>query len=68
MPNINLKAASEGVQGRLSRNDAATYLGFAPKTLAEWQRLGMGPPSHKVGGRRFYRVVDLNAYIRGEAS
>ncbi len=51
--------------GRLSRNDAAKYLGRAPKTLAEWARLGTGPRSFLVGGRRFYPLADLQAFAGG---
>jgi len=54
--------------GRLDRANAAKYLGLAPKTLAEWQRLGRGPLSRKVGGRRFYLLDDLVAFARGEAA
>lgn len=52
--------------GRVSRNEAARLLGFTSKTLAEWHRLGVGPKSVLVGGRRFYFVDDLMAYARGE--
>jgi hypothetical protein len=48
--------------GRVSRQDAAAYLGRRPKTLAEWQRLGLGPMPRKVGGRVFYRLEDLEAF------
>ena len=54
--------------GRASRHDAAAFLGFKPKTLAEWHRLGIGPRSRKVGGRRFYMVEDLVAFASGEAA
>lgn len=49
--------------GRLSRNHAGAYLGVSPKTLAEWQRKGMGPPSVKVGGRRYYDVRQLDRFV-----
>jgi hypothetical protein len=64
MPRISITAAAEGFSGRLDRKDAAAFLGFTPKTLAEWKRLGIGPACHKVGGRVFYRVEDLKAFIR----
>ena len=53
--------------GRLSREDAATYLGLKPKTLAMWQLAGKGPPSVLVGGRRFYFKNALDVFVRGEA-
>lgn len=54
--------------GRMTRADAAKYLGHAEKTLAMWQLNGKGPPSKKVGGRVFYYRADLDRFIRGEAA
>ena len=54
--------------GRLSRKDAAKYLGRADKTLAMWELEGKGPPSVLVGGRRFYFKDVLDAFVRGEAT
>jgi hypothetical protein len=51
--------------GRLSRADAARYLGVTPKTLSMWQLEGKGPPSVKVGGRVFYYRSALDAFIAG---
>ena len=52
--------------GRMTRVDAARYLGRKPKTLAMWQMDGKGPRSYLVGGRRFYFKDTLDAFIRGE--
>ena len=54
--------------GRTTRKGAAFYLGLSPRTLANWTGRGMGPPSVRVGGRRFYRVADLDAFIIGGVS
>ena len=54
--------------GRLTRKDAAKYLGRAEKTLAMWEMESKGPPSVLVGGRRFYFKDGLDAFIRGEVS
>lgn len=51
--------------GRLSRKDAAAYLSLSPRTLANWQGRGLGPRSHRVGGRRFYYLSDLQAFVAG---
>ncbi len=52
--------------GRMTRRDAARYLGRATKTLAMWEMQGKGPPSILVGGRRFYYKAVLDAFVRGE--
>lgn len=54
--------------GRVSRADAARFLGYQPKTLAEWHRLGKGPASRMVGGRRFYQIDDLRSFAGSEAA
>ncbi len=52
--------------GRLTRADAARYLGRAKKTLEMWAMEGRGPRSVRVGGRIFYFKNDLDSFIRGE--
>lgn len=58
--------------GRMTRDDAARYLGHQPKTLAMWKLNGKGPSSIKVSGRVFYYREELDRFIRegqtGEAS
>lgn len=49
--------------GRMTRSDAARYLGLRPKTLAMWMMLGKGPASTKVGGRVFYFQRDLDEFV-----
>jgi hypothetical protein len=48
---------------RLSRKDAAIYLGRAPQTLAGWAVERRGPKVLKIGARAFYNLVDLDAFI-----
>ena len=48
--------------GRLSRADAAAFLGRSPKTLADWFCKGIGPTARKTHGRVFYRLTDLEAF------
>lgn len=50
--------------GRLSRRDAARYLGLHPGTLSNLQMRGKGPRAVKVGGRVFYYRSDLDDFIR----
>lgn len=54
--------------GRMSRADAARYLGRSVKTLAMWELEAKGPKSVLVGGRRFYFKSVLDAFVRGEAT
>lgn len=49
--------------GRLTRAHAAKYLGVAEQTLANWRSIGRGPKSFRLGGRVFYRLSDLEAFV-----
>jgi hypothetical protein len=51
--------------GRVSRRNAALYVGCSPRTLEAWNYAGSGPPPHTVGGRVFYYLEDLDAWIAG---
>jgi hypothetical protein len=51
--------------GRLTREDAAAYLGHKAKTLSHWAMRGYGPRPVKIGGRAFYYRTDLDVFIRG---
>lgn len=52
--------------GRMTADSAAIYLGYEPKTLAQWRFQGKGPRSVRVGGRVFYYQEDVDAFIRGD--
>lgn len=55
--------------GRVDRHAAAAYLGLKAKTLGAWAVRGYGPVMIKVGGRAFYRLADLERFVRdGEAA
>ncbi len=54
--------------GRMTRRDAALYIGVEDKTLANWDLMKKGPPAVKVRGRVFYYQDALDAFIRGEAA
>jgi hypothetical protein len=54
--------------GRMTRADAARYLGRATKTLAMWALYGAGPRSIKVAGRVFYFRADLDNFIAGRTA
>jgi len=54
--------------GRMTSDNAARYLGRAPKTLAMWRLQGLGPRWVKVGSRIFYFRNDLDALVRAGSS
>ncbi|CAA7613496.1 hypothetical protein MTBUT4_150018 [Magnetospirillum sp. UT-4] len=54
--------------GRMDRKNAAVYLGIAPQTLANLAARGRGPDFVRVGGRVFYYLSALDAFIHGERS
>ena len=54
--------------GRMTREDAARYLGVASKTLAMWALQGKGPRFVKVGGRCFYYRHALSEFVAGQAA
>jgi hypothetical protein len=49
--------------GRMDRKNAAIYLGFSPKTLADWAVKAVGPRYAVVGGRVFYFKADLDTWV-----
>lgn len=53
--------------GRVSRGDAAAFLGLSPKTMAQMACQGRGPLPRKVGGRAFYFIKDLEAFVSNGA-
>jgi hypothetical protein len=63
-PNIEQITVRVLPDGRLSRAEAAKYLGRASKTLAVWKWQGTGPRWILIGGRVFYYRKDLDDYIR----
>lgn len=51
--------------GRMTRRNAALYLGVSEKTLAMYASRKTGPRFVKPG-RTFYFKSDLDAWVRGE--
>lgn len=52
---------------RLTRADAAKFIGVRSRTLANWKSKGTGPRQTKVGGRVFYRLADLQVFVETKA-
>ncbi|MGE8132716.1 helix-turn-helix transcriptional regulator [Novosphingobium subterraneum] len=49
--------------GRLTRRQAARFLGVAERTLANWRSRRCGPPQIKIGGKVFYRLSELQLFV-----
>ena len=48
----------------LRPTEAGKHLGgIAPETLDTWRSRGRGPKYVKIGGKVFYRISDLDAFI-----
>ena len=53
--------------GRMTRADAARYLGVEPKTLANWAYQRRGPQAYRLMGRNFYYQADLDAFLKAQS-
>lgn len=47
----------------LREKQAASFLGVAPKTLANWRSLGKGPKFCRLGRAIAYRQEDLDVFV-----
>ncbi|MDZ4777115.1 MAG: helix-turn-helix domain-containing protein [Alphaproteobacteria bacterium] len=52
----------------LRKKQAASFLGVAPKTLANWRSLGKGPKFCRLGRVIAYRQGDLEAFVEQRLS
>lgn len=52
--------------GRLTRRDAAAYIGVQVKTMAMWSWQGKGPRAHRISGRVYYYLEDLADFVHGD--
>ena len=46
----------------LTTAQTSARLGIPEATLRWWRHRGVGPPSFRLGGRVFYRSVDLDTW------
>jgi hypothetical protein len=51
---------------RLTPKQAAPRIKYSLKTLEAWRRTGKNLPFHKVGGRIYYNISDLEAFNKGK--
>lgn len=51
-------------EDRMSRQEAADYLGLSYGTLAQWASQGINDlPYHKIGNRAYYRRSELDRWL-----
>jgi len=48
----------------LTSKEAAAYLRYSTSQLAKLRHYGCGPPYFKVRGRVFYKVPDINRWLK----
>ena len=62
---ISMRLITNNLQlERLTRAEAAAYLGVNTQTLANWAHTGkVGIPHHKVGRKVIYMKSDLDSYL-----
>ncbi len=58
-----MAVASGPVSPFLTTRQAAAYLRLQPCTLESWRSEGEGPVFHKLGGRAYYKLADLDSWI-----
>ncbi|MGU3449634.1 helix-turn-helix transcriptional regulator [Methylobacterium sp. 391_Methyba4] len=54
-------------RGFRCETDAADQLGSKPSTLRAWRVKGKGPRYYKIGGKVFYKDIDLETWIEAQA-
>lgn len=58
---------SEHLESLLTPGEVAEYLGVTRKTLSEWKASSYGPKRIQVGRRVFFRLADVNDWIKSRA-
>ena len=57
-------STSQITSNRLTRREAAAYLGLSEKTLGVWASNGRYElPYYKLGNRTLYELADLDAFL-----
>jgi predicted DNA-binding transcriptional regulator AlpA len=51
------------VEGLLTNDDLATWLGVSVETVRTWRKTGTGPPGFKVGRHVRYEPADVRRWI-----
>ena len=62
-PERGARAAASKQRRLFDPQEASDYLRIAKQTLARWRCYGLGPQFVRIGGRIFYDVADLDAFI-----
>jgi hypothetical protein len=64
MAKIDHAQSQTALDGPLTRAQAAQFLGVRAQTLRNWLCKDKGPRAFKIGGRVFYKIDDLRAFVR----
>lgn len=48
----------------LTLEELADWLGRSPQTIYKWNWTGVGPAHTKIGGKCFYRIADIEAWLK----
>lgn len=51
------------MKARLNAAEAAEFLGYSTKTMSNMRGVSTGPDWYKIGGRVWYDLADLVAYV-----
>lgn len=65
MASMSTKAQLEGL---LSPNEVAAYLGVPVKTVYRWNTTGTGPTYVRVGKHVRYRLADVDKWLASNAA
>lgn len=61
--------ATPATIGLMTDDQTATYLGLAPRTLANWRSRKKGPrPAMRIGRAVYYRRADVDAWLDEQAT
>ena len=66
MSNLSGAAAAGGgmvLDGYLTRDEAARQLNVSTDTLTRWGTQRIGPPSVRIGRKRYYRLEAVRAWL-----
>ena len=52
----------------VTKQTVAEHLDVPERTLGQWDWLGTGPPSYKIGHHRRYRLSEVDAWVASRSA